>query len=128
MKTSIVLDKLIIKSEVKFEDYEKAAEFDPELLSIKDENGDVLFKTIFRPGLGSFGKYGINFGSVDDDGYPIAVIKLRGETRDEKLDEAAKMIMAGEKHLKAVEATIRAAVPEVEEKLEKIKEKITVIA
>lgn len=128
MKATIVLDKLIIKSEVKAEDYQKAMEFDNELLSLKDENGDVSFVVLFKNGVSSFGKYGVTFGGVDDDNYPVAVLPLHGETKDEKLEEAAKLIMAGEKNLKAIEAKIRDAVPAAEEKLENIKEKITVIA
>lgn len=128
MKATIALDKLIIKSEVKAEDYQKAMEFDKELLFLKDEDGDVSFVTLFKNGVSSFGKYGVTFGGADDDGYPVAIIQLNGETKDEKLEEAAKLIMAGEKNLKAIEAKIREAVPAAEEKLEKIKEKITVIA
>ena len=127
MKATIALDKLIIKSELTVDKYHKAMEFDPELLSIKDDNGDVLFKVLFKNGVSSIGKYGISFGGVDDEEYPTAVIKLQSETRDEKLDEAAKLIMVVEKSIKAIEAKIRVTVPEAEERLEKIKEKITVV-
>ena len=127
MKATIALDNLIIKSEVKFEDYRKAAEFDKELLSLKDESGNESFVAVFTAKAGSLSKYGVAFNSIDDDDYPIAVITLHGETKDEKLEEAAKIIMNGEESLKKIEANIREAIPAAEAKIENIKEKITVV-
>lgn len=124
----IVLDRLIIESTVKAEDYKKAADFDPELLHIRDENGDELFNVVLSNGKNSFSKYGVSFGSVNADGYPAVSIPLRGETRDEKLDEAAKLILIGEKNLKAIESNIRENVSNAEEKYTRIKEAITVIS
>ena len=62
-------DALTITTNITVEQYEKVMNFNPELLKLKDEEGNELFRVAYSPFTkGDCSKYGITLASSTPDG------------------------------------------------------------
>lgn len=116
-------------SGVKMEDYRKVERFAPEVLTLKDEEGNPVFKvTTNHSGEGTFSEFGVEFSSAPDmKGYPIAVLNVRGADDIEEL----KTVIAEEfgmvvTNLAKIEALIPQALEEINANIAAAKAKIEI--
>ena len=119
----------ILVSGVKMEDIRKVERFAPEILTLKDEDGNPVFKvTTDHCGEGTFSEFGVEFSCTPDmNGYPIATLNVRGADDVEEL----KTIIAEEfgmvvTNLAKVEALIPQALEEINASIAAAKAKIEI--
>ena len=68
-KITVNGDALTIATNITVEQYEKVMNFNPELLKLKDEEGNEFFRVAYTPGTkGECSKYGITLTSSTPEG------------------------------------------------------------
>ena len=82
----------VLVSDVTLEDWKRVEKYAPEALKIVDEDGETIFLVATRPGSGSINKYGVCFGSYENDGGKATVTVLLDEDVEDKR-AAVKEIM-----------------------------------
>lgn len=76
---------MILKSDVKLDDWKKVLKFNPDLALYDDNTDDVLFKVCIGSGAGTVSKYGIEFASEPmDGGFARVTVPDIGEVEDKK--------------------------------------------
>ena len=76
-------EAVVITSAAKLEDLKKIAKYNPDALVLKEENEEGMKEPVFSVGIsgnrsGSVGKYGIEFGGCDEQGYAQVTLDYTG--------------------------------------------------
>ena len=104
-------DALTITTNITVEQYEKVMNFNPDLLKLKDEEGNELFRVAYTPFVkGDCSKYGITFSSSTPDGKMFlttenVIIGMHTSYEEEKkmiIEKYARII----NNINIIEATI----------------------
>ena len=105
MKTSIVLNELVVSSSLTPEEIKKIEKFDPEVLVERDDNGDPEFA--YRTGKdGHLTRFGVMFDTVDNDGKAAVKVPIKCDgTKAEKKEWVANEYGAALKRAKHMEDT-----------------------
>ena len=119
-------------SGAKLEDVKKVQAFDPEVLTLRNEDGDPVFGVaIAKCGEGDIGNYGVEFApKADFNGYAIAAIGLsfpEDATADDVKKELAETFAGVLTKLGEIEDAIPASLTAVDLKIEKAMEKIEIL-
>lgn len=131
LKTTIVMDEVIISSNYTPEDICRIEKFAPEALVIKDNDGNEVFSyeyggTCIVP----VSKFGITFSTVNNDGKACAKVKLPSnlETTEDKKKWIGEELGAGLRAASVIEGRFARVLNEINSSIEDIISEITVIA
>lgn len=119
-------------SSAKLADIKKVQAFDPEVLTIKDDEGMPVFAVaVARSGEGDIGAFGVEFAAQPDlNGFAIASIKL-GFPEDVEVEDVKRSLAEGFAgaltKLGEIEDAIPASLTAIDLKIEKAMEKIEVL-
>lgn len=126
MKTTLVMNEVVVSSELSTDDLIKIARFRPEELVKRDpETKDP----IFRIGVGKSGSiapYGITFAEETNDGKAAVRMEVRGETTEDKKRFVAENLGGPLKELKEMEERLVGVAGLIEAELAEIESDITV--
>ncbi len=115
----------------KLDDIKKVQSFDPEILCLKDEEGDPVFAVAIGSGEGNISAYGVEFSPKPDlNGNAIATIKMcfgADTTADEVKKQLAEAFAGTLTKLAEIEDAIPASLTAIDLKVEKAMEKIEVL-
>lgn len=128
MKVRIIGTNAQIKSDIKVEEIKLLKKYCPEALTLKDENGNAVFKVDYCKVSGSFGQYGICFNEKTKKGY--AAISLNTPCdgpSDVKKTEMVTVLAPIAPQLEAITEQIANVVKDVEKINAELKECIEVI-
>lgn len=119
-------------SSAKLADIKKVQAFDPEVLVIKDEEGEPVFGVaVSHFGEGDIGAFGVEFAAQPDlNGFAIASIKLafpEDTDADEVKRQLAETFAGALTKLGEIEDAIPASLTAIDLKIEKAMEKIEVL-
>lgn len=119
-------------SSVKLADIKKAQAFDPEVLCLKDENGEPVFGVaVAKYGDGDVGAFGVEFApQADLNGFAIASIKLvfdEDTAADDVKRGLAENFAGTLTKLGEIEDAIPASLTAIDLKIEKAMAKIEVL-
>lgn len=119
-------------SSVKLADFEKVHTFDPEILTLKDEEGTPVFAVAFADfGEGDVDQFGVVFASQADlNGNAIAQIRLHwgaGIDAEEVKRGLAENFAGALTKLGEIEDRIPASLTAIDLKIEKAMEKIEIL-
>lgn len=119
-------------SSIKLEDYKKVKTFDPEILTLKDEEGTPVFTVAFAPyGEGDVDQFGVIFAPrADLNGNAIAQIALcwdEGTKAEEVKRGIAENFAGALTKLGEIEDAIPASLTAIDLKIEKAMEKIEIL-
>lgn len=129
MKTTIMMNQLIVSSELSMEELKKIKRFRPEELELVDPETKAVLYTIDggTPNYGAIGKHGIYFDSVTNDGKAAVKIDLpEFETIEEKKQYAAEKYGVYLVDLEILEERLIPVVSAIDEGIESIVNDITV--
>lgn len=126
MKTTLVMNEVVVSSELSTDDLIKIARFRPEELVKRDpETKDP----IFRIGVVENGRitpYGIAFDEETNDGKAAVRMEVRGETTEDKKRFIAESFGGPLKELKEMEERLVGVAGLIEAELAEIESDITV--
>ena len=114
----------VLVSDVKLEDWERVEKYAPEALKIVDEDGETVFMVTSRRGAGSVNKYGVCFGSYQNDGGKATVTVLLDDEVEDKRAAVKEIMGSALLDLNDIEAELPAVLADIAEKEAKIEELI----
>lgn len=125
-KINIASNVAIIKSSHTLEDLARVAEYRPDALALRDENGDE----VFRIGVGgnSVSKYGIEFSQAATDGKAVANVGFPDEIPGEErkayvMKHLGKVLL----QLNQIEEQLPAVAEEIRKEIEGLEDLIEVV-
>lgn len=125
-RITVVGNAAIITSELKLEDIKLIEKHCAEALTLKDENGNEYFRVGTCDGTGSIGKYGVEFGAKNQEGYATLTFVhdyTEGDIKEQIADAIGSEVM----NLSKVEVKAQENLPEVTQRINAIKESITIV-
>ncbi len=119
-------------SSAKLADIKKVQTFDPEVLTLRNEDGDPVFGVaVAKCGEGDIGTYGVEFApKADFNGNAVAAIGLsfpEDATADDVKKELAESFAGALTKLGEIEDAIPASLTAIDLKIEKAMEKIEIL-
>ena len=118
---------MILKSDVKLEDWQKALKFNPSFALKDEDTGDIVFKVAVGSGSGTVSKYGIEFAPEPmDGGYARVTVPDIGEVEDKKnyvVDTYGSAIT----YLNEMEKAIPAQLDEANKAYKEITDRISIL-
>lgn len=127
MKTTIVLDKVVLTSAFTMEELKKVEKFNPEELRIVDKDGEPVF-VLGVGDKGEVSKYGVTYNKVANDGKAAVELLIKGETPEEKKTYVAEELGRIIASIKVVEDGIETCLAVIAAQIEDIKETVEVLA
>ena len=125
-KITVNGDALTIATNITVEQYEKVMNFNPDLLKIKDEEGNELYRVAYTPGTkGECSKYGIAFSSSTPDGKMFLTTENVVVGTHTNYEEERKMII--EKYARIINNInmVEAAIASADESMTELENTIT---
>lgn len=119
-------DALTITTNITVEQYEKVMNFNPELLKLKDEDGNELFRVAYSPSAkGDCSKYGITLASSTPEGKLFLTTENVVVGMHTSYEEERKMII--EKYARIINNinTVEAAIASADESMTELENTIT---
>ena len=119
-------DALTIATNITVEQYEKVMNYSPELLKIKDEEGNELFRVAYTPGTkGECSKYGITLASSTPEGKMFLTTENVVVGMHTSYEEERKMII--EKYARIINNInmVEAAIASADESMTDLENTIT---
>lgn len=119
-------DALTITTNITVEQYEKVMNFNPELLKLKDEDGNEFFRVAYTPSVkGECSKYGIAFPSSTPEGKMFLTTENVVVGMHTSYEEERKMII--EKYARIINNinTVEAAIASADESMTELENTIT---
>lgn len=129
MKISIISGAYSLTSELKVEDIVLLKKYNPDALSIKDEDGNTKFAIGYSEGKPSVSSFGITFGSKSFEGGKASLTKsLPANMSDAATakDYVAEEFGAVVAYLKQLEESVPEAVKKIKDDKKAIVDSITV--
>ena len=133
LKTTIVMNEVIISSGYTPEEIMKIKRFSPETLVVKDDDGNEVFTYSYDVDAHSerpISKFGVTFSTVTNDGKAAGVMQLPEflETIEEKKQWIAENLGAGLQYASQMEVGFDTKLEEINASINAIVEDIEVIA
>ena len=129
MKTSIVLNELVVSSSLTPEEIKKIEKFAPEVLEERNEDGNIEF--VYKVGkTGCLTNFGIMFDTVDNDGKAAVKVLIDCDgTKEEKKKWVAQEYGAALKRAMHMEDEFFAtAIENIDKNIQDIMDGLEVIA
>lgn len=126
MKTTIVMNEVIVKSSLTQEQMTKVKRFNPDALKIKDKDGNVEFEVFPNAQEGCIRSYAIAFDDTANDGKAAVKVAVCGDTVDEKKKYVAETYGAAITKFEKMEDTILDVFGEVQSNLDAIEDNIDI--
>ncbi len=127
-KIKVTGDTLMVISEIKHEEFVKAKKYNPEILKLKDEDGNEQFAVNY--GNASIGEYGVTFSSVNAEGYlftsgdaPVQGVHEDLEKEKEMVIEEYASVLC---KLTMVEKQVKTAMEDIQKFADAVAENVTI--